>query len=131
MLSFCMNIDRGCLLCTGFFETHSHLFCECHYSRTILNACPIAVSTVWTDICAGGILVNQVDTIRDNIAYLYVAVAYYHIWAERNLRLHSPGQYNQPIILIRRIKDVVRSKLVVSKLFTRFARQDFTLNSFL
>lgn len=131
MQTFLMHINQTCLLCGGAFETHQHLFCDCPFSRTILNDCPINVTTSWNDICSGRVLTVCMDSIRTNIAYLFVSVAFYHIWMERNLRLHNSGQYTQPPIISRMIKDVLRNRLISCDSFIKAARQDVSLHSFI
>ena len=123
--------DPFCLLCPGHLESHSHLFCHCSYSRAIISACPIPISLVWTEICSGRCLLQDLGGTKNNIAYLFLSVAYYFIWQERNNRLHNTGQISQPLELIRRIKDVVKLKLSVCNQFVRAARHDLTLTSFL
>lgn len=131
MQVFNMNISRVCLLCGVASETHQHLFCDCSFSRTLLNASPLQISTVWADMCAGRFTNSYADENRLNITYLFVGVAYYNIWEERNFRMHNQGHYNSCDSLIKRTKETVRSKLFTCAAFTKAVREDATLISFI
>nr|XP_017228903.1 PREDICTED: uncharacterized protein LOC108204113 [Daucus carota subsp. sativus] len=131
MQSFHLNVNQLCLLCGNCNENHQHLFSTCNFSRTIFNACPLTVSVSWSDMCAGRFFTISSDGIRTNIAYLFLAAAFYNIWFERNLRLHHPGKFNQPNIIIRRIQEDIRGCLHNSEAFNRAARLDVTLHSFI
>ena len=104
MLHFNMHTSPFCLLCQNSDENHAHLFCSCPFSRKVLDACPIRVSSSWIDICNGRCLLSQADAIRTKVAYLFIAAAFYHIWMERNLRFHNPAQYTFSFDLIRLIQ---------------------------
>ena len=125
------SVDPFCLLCPGHLEDHSHLFSQCSYSRAIIDACPLPISMDWSDICFGRCLLQRSCDIRKNIAYLFLSVAYYLIWKERNIRLHNSGQISQPSDLIRRAKDIVKLKLSICKQFVSATRTDMTLTSFI
>lgn len=129
--SFQMNVNLDCLLCGIDCESHQHLFCACSYTRTILRACPLAVSSSWLDICAGRPLTSVADPVRTHIAYLYISATFYHVWTERNSRMHSPGHLSQPTLIIQRIQDTMRNRLFSCETFTKAARLDSALHSFI
>lgn len=131
MHAFHLNVNHLCLLCGVSNEDHQHLFSTCIYSRNILNACPLAVSTSWSDMCDGRFFTTVTDSMRTNIGYLFVAAAFYNIWHERNFRMHNSGQFNQPNIIIRRIQEDVRGLLSKNDAFNKAARQDVSLLSFI
>lgn len=129
MISFHMNTDAKCLLCQLFDESHEHLFCYCPFVRIILDACPVPVSHIWADYFNGNCLLSQVDPTRRKVAYLYISASFYHLWAERNLRLHNPGNYSPASMIIKLIKENVRSKLFSCISFQAKLRTDVSLLS--
>ncbi|XP_017228359.1 uncharacterized protein LOC108203740 [Daucus carota subsp. sativus] len=131
MLNFSMNADQRCILCMTHNENHEHLFCDCDYTKEILNACPVGVRHSWANYCNGDFFIFDLDQTEMKVASLYISAAYYHLWAERNLRVHNPGQYNSPGNLIKVIKEAVRGKLYSCKGFQRLANQDPTIHGFL
>lgn len=131
MQNFHMHISQLCLLCGAANETHQHLFCDCSFMRSVLNACPMTVSNTWSDLCTGQMLTGNADLIRTHIAYLYISAAFYYVWMERNYRMHNPGQFSQSSIIIRRIKESMRNRLFSCNAFITAARLDITLHSFL
>lgn len=126
-----MNINVTCLLCGVDVENHSHLFCDCSYSRMVLNACPVTLCTDWNDMCSGNFFIHGLDVVRTNIVYLFIAAAFYHIWTERNFRMHNPGKYNSSTLLTRRVFEDVRNRLSSCNLFSQAVRQDRSLLSFI
>lgn len=89
MILFHMHTDVNCVLCQNMDESHEHLFCNCFFSRTILNHCPVMVSSNWSDFYSGTCIVNQLDPIKMKIAHMFISAAFYHIWEERNFRIHN------------------------------------------
>ena len=131
MSGFGMLVDLRCVLCMNQNESHSHLFCDCVFSRNILSACPVAVGNLWSNFCAGHFLLQHTDQIRTNICHLFISAGFHHIWAERNFRIHNPGQYNSSNCLIRMIKEEVRSKMSTCKSFQAMTLSDPSLISIL
>lgn len=131
MYNFHMNVDQTCLLCGAANETHQNLFCECSFTRSLLIASPLSISSVWHDIRNGHIINGSADLLRTNITYLYVPAAFYHVWAERNFRLYHPGQFSSANTLIWRIKEDMRNRLLTCTAFTKAACQDTSLISFI
>ena len=129
MTDFHLTVDPTCMLCGREFETHQHLFCDCNFSRDILNESPGVISSDWRDMCEGRMTTSTLDVCRTNIVYLYVAAAFYYIWKERNFRMHNHGQYNPANYLICQVKEEVRHKLSTST--TKALRNDATLLYFL
>ena len=118
MQSFHMHVNQDCLLCGSAIESHQLLFCDCNYSRTVLRACPLNVTLSWLEMGSGRLLTSTSDHVRTNIAYLYISVAFYNIWKESNYRMHSPGLFTQPPIIVRRIQETVRNRLFSCEAFS-------------
>lgn len=131
MLLFNMFTDGICLLCLQDAETHCHLFCDCPFTRSVLNSCPIPVTSQWSDLCRGNCFTAHMDYTRVHVAYLFISAVFYHIWGERNLRMHNTGQYNLAPAIITRIKETVREKLFSCAAFQMRVRRDIFLNSFI
>lgn len=131
MQSFLLNADQTCLLCGISNEDHQHLFSTCSFSRAILNASPMQVTNSWTNMCSGRFFTSTSDGTRTNIAYLFVAAAFYNIWAERSFRMHNTGKSNRCGNIIRKIQEDVRGRLSTCDSFLKAARQDISLCSFI
>lgn len=78
LIGWGMNADPICLLCQAGDASARHLFFECNYTlmiwRDILKLCNMQIARVY-DI--------------DSILRLAWKACIYHVWKERNKRLHS------------------------------------------
>lgn len=128
MLRFGMSTSPACVLCATGMESHPHMFNECTYTRIVLSACPVRVSTRWSDFSRGQFLVNNCTQIEKKTAFLYIAAAFFAIWKERNNRIFQNLRCN-PTGLIAQIKTKVRDKLYTCSDFRRRARADYSIIS--
>lgn len=117
MTIFGMAVDVRCVLCHNADESIHHLFTDCPYFNLVRNACPFALQPDW-NICKNGdfLLVDIRGTKRKN-AGLFFAAAVYHVWKERNYRMHNEGPGHPTMIVIRRVKQTLREKLFTCKEF--------------
>lgn len=118
MLQFGMNTDPACLLCSTSNESALHLLTQCHFSRQILDCSPLPITQDW---------IADLNTATPNLLlqlnFLFIGVAFYHIWLERNSRVHS--NVTKPAsVLIKNIKHMVRSKMHRCKKFQNLVRKD-------
>lgn len=123
MIMFGMPTPQQCLLCMSHNETHSHLFCTCSYTKDVFRGCCVDIAT-WGDFGDGRFLSQCYDQIHTHVLYLIISAVFYNIWAERNLRLHNPGQYKLPNQLIDIIKVAVRMRLHSCNYFQKKALHD-------
>ena len=112
--SWGMAISPDCLLCDIESETAHHLFFDCHFSNEI-----------WTLLMArtGLLFPRSFQSIVTWIGYLTVEkrfktiiilifqAAIYHVWKERNSRLHS-NVHRTPQAIVKDIHLQLRAKLI-------------------
>ena len=83
-----------CLLCNIQRETHDHLFFECHYSSQIWRSIALK-GGFYTPNVQWGNLVTWLSSNWKGKSLLVkswklcLAISVYHLWKERNSRLHS------------------------------------------
>lgn len=127
MVAFGMHVDPTCLLCLSDAESISHLFSTCPYYDLIRDSCPFNLQPDWS-LCKGGdFFIDNLRGIERKMAGLYLTIAIYHTWKERNFRMHNVGKSHPTMITVRRIRDMWREKLFGSKLFTSKAARDNSL----
>lgn len=125
LISFGLDLNPECLLCGTSNETHVHLFEECPFISLVMRFSPIPLQGNRQGIIRGpsGSLQYQIQT-------LFISVAIYLTWRERNARVFSaqPTKAEDIGMLSKRW---VREKLFTCKIFHKAAAQDFSLISML
>lgn len=123
LASFGLDVLQLCHLCVGGIETDSHLFITCHYSSFILNKLAGLISfgyvgANWVEVILS--LGNISNHIHRDIALLTVQTFAYHIWRERNSRLHDKGALG-PNRIIQSIMVDIKAKLHNTEWFNKHA----------
>lgn len=119
--SFGMDVTNQCLLCIQGDETRDHLFINCTYSKFILGklASEMGIDsnyTTWLDcLQEWG---SNTDTLTRVIALVTIQIFVYHIWRERNARLHNKGIFG-PLKLLSGIIRDIKTKLSSSLWFRK------------
>jgi len=126
----CLNM-LCCSLCYSNFDSHTHLFFECDYSKQVWKlirdwASMNHVSPSWQHIIQQLIADSKSKSIVAIIGRLVVASAAYFIWQERNARAFNEHP-RPPEILAKHILRTVQYRLLGLKL-KRTARVVHTLN---
>lgn len=130
LLRFGCAVDTKCLLCNIAAESHEHLFCNCSFTRSILDDWDIKLYNTWPDFLAGDVIRGNPSSIKRQVTYLFLNAALHAIWAERNNRRHA-GQGISKEFILQGIKLRVRNKLFSCPHFQTRARRDNTLTSLL
>ena len=92
MILFGLQTDSRCLLCSNADETAAHLFGECPYSMQITSDIGFGLVNHWPSYLDGCFMVgNNHSRIRKLLAQLFLSIAIFYIWKERNERLHVLG----------------------------------------
>lgn len=130
MILLHMVTDPRCVLCRSYNEDAEHLFSVCPYSYLVMRACPFSPLLDWSCWMHGDFFDEQRSTVHKNVVFLYITVAIYLIWKERNSRVHGKGDMpvSQLIILV---KCMVREKLFTCKAFSRELSRDPSLSHIL
>ena len=115
--------DIHCYLCAGGLESHNHLFLSCYYSDYILQnifsgnlGINVGLRRGWSDFLI--LLQNVTDKHKKKISYIAAQVYVYHIWKERNRRMHN-GKVSNPHKVLKEIMSDLRSRLNSSKWFIK------------
>lgn len=130
MINFQMQTPDGCLLCNGR-ESIIHLFSDCPYFDLIRRACPVDFSHNWTQCQTGAIFHPAISKRQRLIGSLYLSVAVYLVWKERNFRLHNHGPGHASFHVISQLKRIVREKLFTCVKFKKWVREDNQLTDLL
>ena len=116
-----INADPSwnCLLCGNQRETHSHLFFRCIVSKQLwrLIQAKGEFSTPNIDWASLMIWISKewrLNNLKTLSWKLSLAATVYHIWAERNHRLHNQG-YHSAHQIAGKIEDMVKMKLSTLK----------------
>lgn len=91
MLNFGMNVDGNCTLCHGHLETARHLFKDCHYIQAMFPALQWPITRDRNDLIEERLIVGNISKVEKWATYLIYSVLAYHIWKERNTRIHNTG----------------------------------------
>lgn len=114
--SFGLDVLPHCLLCVGGVETYDHLFTTCAYSKFILDSIArnlhlLRAKENWmTTLTAWG---NVSAPHHRCLGFLAIQVFCYHIWRERNARLHDKGSFG-PRKLLEGILLDIRTRIINS-----------------
>lgn len=126
MLDCHMNTSPTCLFCNNP-ESITHLLTDCPYFGIIRLACPIDFNRNWSQCQVGNIFASGIDKKHQQIGSLFIAVAIYLLWKERNFRVHNPGPGHGSLSIIFQLKQLVREKLFSSRRFKKWITTDPTL----
>ncbi|XP_074378194.1 uncharacterized protein LOC141719720 [Apium graveolens] len=122
LASFGMNVNTSCLLCAGGLEEVDHLFLTCPFSSYILQG---LCRRVHTSI-RGNSWLNLLDHWgsiihpgHHTIVLLVGQVFAYHIWRERNSRMHNKRAFG-PSKIVTAICVDVRARICKSRWLDKF-----------
>jgi hypothetical protein len=113
-----------CLLCYSDMESHGHLFFNCTYSHHVWSlVCDKSnienkSLTTWVDTASWASSFATSKTLKHIIWKLVLAASVYHIWRERNHRLHNYPP-RPPDVFYSAIYEDVRYRLMGLKLKRR------------
>lgn len=128
MIQFNMQVDGNCILCHNSLESAQHLFLECSYTSTLLQALQWPISRNWNEIMEGNLFMGNGIQLEKNCTYLVYSVLVYFIWKERNACVHEDGRTRtQPCALVENIKRMVREKLFLYPSFKKAVRENINL----
>ncbi|KAJ9535293.1 hypothetical protein OSB04_un001605 [Centaurea solstitialis] len=115
--------DKVCVLCKNGFESHSHLFVECCYSRELWR-CLEGVSGIYNlilgsfgDIRSWAELVEELSkynygrSIWSVVHRLVFAAGVYFLWQERNNRRYGEN-HRSVVVLARQVLELIKLKLM-------------------
>lgn len=122
-----MQSDEACIICKNGIENPSHLFVECPFAATILKESPVPLNHDWNDFLEGRFTAMSCPKLKLHWSYLYIAVAVYKVWQERNYRLHNSGKAHNVQHVIFDIKRTVREKLYSCSSFRKLIRRNASL----
>lgn len=119
---FGILVNPTCVLCGAANETHNHLFQHCTFANSVLGFSPIRLVGTWRSI-----LNSPSSKIHFKVQTLFIAVAIYNIWKERNSRVHN----SQPPLAAQIIgglsKRMVRERVFSCSQFKKAAVKDPSL----
>lgn len=126
LASFGLQVLSSCTLCPGGIETEAHLFLLCPYSNFILAKLAglinfNIVGSTWKEFLIS--LGNISDQTLRSIALLTAQIFTYHLWRERNARLHDRG-VSGPKGIIHTIMVDLKTKLLNTDWFIKHANLD-------
>ena len=130
MIEFGMHTRPECLLCNGELESVQHIFIACPFFSLIRNVMPMRFSVNWNYWLNGEFFDSQRSSKENLIGNLFLAVATYYTWKERNFRLHNDGPGHPTLSIIKTVKTVTKEKLFSCKKFGKWIQKDpclFTL----
>lgn len=113
-----------CSLCVGGLENSHHLFISCPYTQFIMSSIlrknmniTLDFSWNWLDFLLQ-LLAVQYKRKR-TVALLADQVMIYHIWKERNKRIHN-GKITCPTELLQHIMVDTRARISIAPWFSQF-----------
>ncbi|XP_020679888.1 uncharacterized protein LOC110097698 [Dendrobium catenatum] len=100
LISKGIQVNAGCIFCSGHLESHSHVFFECDYSFSIMTGLFPCMNTFYLRpniMQTFDFLSNIRSHVKNecNLCYITVAAMVYFIWRERNRRRFS-GDWISP-----------------------------------
>ena len=115
LLTWGITVEGSCKLCQVELETRDHLFCGCNFSkgvwRTILQICGFNRRVdSWSEELTWAIQGFKGKALNSVVLRLAWRAFIYHIWQERNRRMHGqhPEDHDQ---LVEHIRSDVRIRL--------------------
>lgn len=128
MAGFGMNSDLRCVLCNNNAESVPHLFSSCIFSRSVMSDPNLVLTCDWSSYLLGQFTLGLRSRIKKFMAYLFLSVAVYHIWHERNEIVHNSNYVKKSPAQIKDIvKRVMREKLSSHNAFQRAAASNSSL----
>lgn len=127
MQRFNMQTDLVCVLCDHAIENHSHIFGTCPYISNVLVSHGFSFTSNFESYSRGQFVLDRPTGIRRLMAYLFVAVAFYLVWHERNARVHDPSHRTPAFITRDLAKRMLRDRLYSSKNFQKAVSKDISL----
>ncbi|XP_074360314.1 uncharacterized protein LOC141700436 [Apium graveolens] len=124
MIHFGFNVSPTCVLCYSNVESNRHM--DCPYSYLILKGCPFNINIDWDAWQVGNFIDGRVSVFTKHLVWLYIDVAVYSIWRERNQRIHHSGSGNVDTT-VGLVKRMVREKLATTVGFQKQIRNDPSL----
>lgn len=109
LASFGLEVDQHYFFCIGGFEDSDHLFINCLYSRYILLLLAAhfditSVGNAWLDVLTSWGEITNVG--YRSLALTALEVFAYHVWRERNSRLHNKGVLSPNKLLMGILVDI-------------------------
>ncbi|KAF2534927.1 hypothetical protein F2Q68_00020290 [Brassica cretica] len=121
LLSWGLNIQPSCCLCTTHPESRDHLFISCGYAEFIwhhilakLHRSHLFYS--WSELMSW---IRRTTTASPTLKMLATQVTVYNIWKQRNNCLHN-GTYLPPQTIVKLIDREVRNVITGRKGRKRF-----------
>jgi len=102
LIRFGALVTPDCILCVGGIEDRSHIFLTCPYSAYVLSMLFRGIHWLpsannWDAFIAELLGIN--DRPQRDLARLFFQTAIYHLWRERNIRLHNGGTFEPSKLL--------------------------------
>ena len=108
--------DSSCLLCNQSNESIKHLFFDCQYSSELwtraMNLCTIQQTpTDWDRSLEWSSKNFRGKSLLSLICRICWSTVIYHLWCERNRRLHGGQSFTTSQLLLKLTRDI-QSKLL-------------------
>ena len=129
MVRFGLGNDSTCDFCHTDTETNAHLFSSCSFVTEILSDTSFSFTQDWNQYLSGEFLTGRQTMVWKNFSLLYLAVAVYYVWRERNERLHNAGHRRNAAVIKSLVKRMVREKVFSNTAFKKAAAKDSNLIS--
>lgn len=78
----------------------------------------------WLSYLNGQFIMGRNSEITKNVAYLFIAVATFHVWQERDARLHNSGSARYPYQIRQLVFRMIREKLFSNATFKKAVSQN-------
>lgn len=110
------NASTTCILCSSYMESHSHLFFDCDFSRSVwshlMNMCGSPWNgSDWFSFIDWAAIHWKGTSLPIKVKKLCLGGAVYAIWRERNNRLFG-GSKKTSLMVTRDIINVIRNRLI-------------------
>ncbi|XP_017228254.1 uncharacterized protein LOC108203694 [Daucus carota subsp. sativus] len=131
MRKFHMATDLRCFLCCNAIETHDHLFGSCPFITEVISDHAFVFTGDRASYINGLFLLNRPRGIRKSIGTLFLSIAVYLTWRERNDRAHNLDHHLSAKTIKHNAKRLLREKLHSSATFQKAVINDYGLISYL
>lgn len=125
MIKFGLSADQKCVLCNCHNESVQHLFEDCSFSKQVLRH--DLLNGKWNNYLNGNFFGANISKARKKLSFIFLSVAIYNIWKERNSRIHSTGHALRATQVRNCILSMVREKITSSCWFTKKVDKDPSL----
>lgn len=125
MISFGLNVDPLCVLCSTGFETGPHLFEECPFSKVVMES--NVLTGDWANYVNGVFFNGSPSKAKKSLGFLFLAVAVHSIWRERNERIQKHGHKLNATCIRLQVKATVRNRVASSTWFQKKIGKDPSL----